>query len=411
MSRLLRHFRDERGQSIIVIAVLSVVFVGLLALVLDVGSWYRDQRKARNVADASALAGLGGLPIKATAASLANTYAANNGGTLVDPSPCTGTIVNNVCFPPDGVTVQVRSRVNLHTFISNAFGAPGIPDNARQRATARLIATTQVNKARPFVFSYANKYLSGSFCGHPGVPCTGPSYVGTFSLGSSGEEDEGSSPDGFGLACLNAAQCPTVGGGDIGLRGGSTSSASISEEEGGVNCLRSVWTSWVKDGYPGTLSIPGQYPRCSGGEEPRATFKCDGTVSTGGVTLTQKSIWNYNKSTENCKNKDAVNSLYRASGCASDPTNLEIYVLVVGPHGHDDIGTLGAEEEEGGKYNAIAWASFCVTGPVPKFGGTGSSAVNQISGYFDAVDAGGPIVGCTDGPTGCFYGVGTAALQ
>ena len=54
--------RSERGQA----AVLTVVFIagllGALAMVLDVGSWFRAQRATQSAADAAALAGAQELP-------------------------------------------------------------------------------------------------------------------------------------------------------------------------------------------------------------------------------------------------------------------------------------------------------------------------------------------------------------
>ena len=56
----MNRLRNERGQA----AVLSVVFIaallGAIALVLDVGSWFRAQRATQSAADAAALAGSSG---------------------------------------------------------------------------------------------------------------------------------------------------------------------------------------------------------------------------------------------------------------------------------------------------------------------------------------------------------------
>ena len=58
----MNRLRSEAGQA----AVLSVVFMaallGAVALVLDVGSWYRAQRNLQSDADAAALAGAQELP-------------------------------------------------------------------------------------------------------------------------------------------------------------------------------------------------------------------------------------------------------------------------------------------------------------------------------------------------------------
>ncbi len=49
--------RSEKGQNIILVAILMLVFIGLLALVLDGGMAFAKRREAQNAADAGALAG------------------------------------------------------------------------------------------------------------------------------------------------------------------------------------------------------------------------------------------------------------------------------------------------------------------------------------------------------------------
>ena len=49
--------RNQKGQSMVVSIVFLTVLMGMSALVIDVGSWYRAHRAAQSTADASALAG------------------------------------------------------------------------------------------------------------------------------------------------------------------------------------------------------------------------------------------------------------------------------------------------------------------------------------------------------------------
>ena len=77
----MNRLRSERGQA----AVLSVVFLaallGAVAMVLDVGSWFREQRATQSAADAAALAGAQALPESTgTSSALATQYLAKNGG-------------------------------------------------------------------------------------------------------------------------------------------------------------------------------------------------------------------------------------------------------------------------------------------------------------------------------------------
>ena len=49
--------RDERGQAFVLVVASLVVLLGMAALGIDVGSWYKAQRHDQAVADAAALAG------------------------------------------------------------------------------------------------------------------------------------------------------------------------------------------------------------------------------------------------------------------------------------------------------------------------------------------------------------------
>ena len=72
---------NQRGQSLVLTLVFLTVLAGSAAIVLDVGSWYRADRKLQANADAAALAGAQALPAspgEAKAAALA--YAGTNDG-------------------------------------------------------------------------------------------------------------------------------------------------------------------------------------------------------------------------------------------------------------------------------------------------------------------------------------------
>jgi uncharacterized membrane protein len=68
--------REERGQTFVITAIFMLMLVGMSALVLDVGSWFREKRQLQSTADAAALAGAQVLPTDwSTAKSLALEYA------------------------------------------------------------------------------------------------------------------------------------------------------------------------------------------------------------------------------------------------------------------------------------------------------------------------------------------------
>jgi len=75
--------RNQTGQATVLTLVFLTVLLGMAALVLDVGSWYRADRDTQSTADSAALAGAQALPDStANASSLASSYASKNGGGL-----------------------------------------------------------------------------------------------------------------------------------------------------------------------------------------------------------------------------------------------------------------------------------------------------------------------------------------
>ncbi len=62
MKALVRRTRGESGQALVFVVVVLFVLVGMAALVIDGGSWYRAQRQLQRAADAAALAGAQELP-------------------------------------------------------------------------------------------------------------------------------------------------------------------------------------------------------------------------------------------------------------------------------------------------------------------------------------------------------------
>ena len=80
----LKHLRrDQRGQAFVVTTLMIASLLGLTALVLDVGSWFRAHRQLQATADAAALAGAQELPDNpGNASSLANDYATKNTSAL-----------------------------------------------------------------------------------------------------------------------------------------------------------------------------------------------------------------------------------------------------------------------------------------------------------------------------------------
>ncbi len=121
MSR--NHSLSERGQSIVIIALLMFVLIGISALVLDGGLGYANRRQAQNAADAAALAGadvLCGGGSEADARAMAKDYVVQNEGLLPDDADI-------VIYDGD---ITVTANVTHPTFFAGIFGSEDIVASA-----------------------------------------------------------------------------------------------------------------------------------------------------------------------------------------------------------------------------------------------------------------------------------------
>jgi hypothetical protein len=159
MSRM----RDERGQAIVVTVVFLATLVGMAALVLDVGTWYRSQRDLQAVADSAALAGAQALPANpGLAGVLAAQYSANNGG----PVPQVSFTSKNL--PNDTITVHVQRTEP--GFFAKIFSIDSV--NIGSKATARTGTVGSAQYAAPFGIDHRQPELQ---CLPD--PCTNPTSL------------------------------------------------------------------------------------------------------------------------------------------------------------------------------------------------------------------------------------------
>jgi hypothetical protein len=132
--------RNQDGQAIVVTVVFLTLLMGMAALVIDVGTWYRSQRDLQAVADAAALAGAQALPDDpAQAAVLAAQYAAANGG----PTPQVTFTTTNL--PNDTISVHVQRTEP--GFFSKVFSIDSV--NIGSKATARTGTVSAAQYAAP----------------------------------------------------------------------------------------------------------------------------------------------------------------------------------------------------------------------------------------------------------------------
>jgi hypothetical protein len=141
--------RDQRGQTLVLSVVFLTVIMGMGAMSLDVGSWYRAKRAAQVAADAAALAGAQALPENpAQAASLALEYAAKN-----YHSEDVSVLLLGHQVPND--TVSVRVEAPAPGFFSRLFGIHSVRVGAEAAARAgdpgeaRYVAPIVVDEEHP----------------------------------------------------------------------------------------------------------------------------------------------------------------------------------------------------------------------------------------------------------------------
>ena len=207
---------DQSGQALVLTVVFLVSLLGMAALVLDVGSWYRSKRQLQSTADAAALAGAQALPDTAGSASgLANQYATANAPDLASAD---FSISSNI-VPNDRITVHVTRPAP--GFFAKVFGINSVQVGAT--ATAQTEGMSQAKYVAPIVVNKQHPLLAGAGC-----PCLDQKT--TIPLGKAG------APGAFDLINLD------------GSRGGT-----------GQDTL----ASWLLSGYQNSLGLGG-YPSDTG---------------------------------------------------------------------------------------------------------------------------------------------------
>ena len=129
-------YRRERGQAALLTVLFLVVLCGMAAAVLDVGSWYREDRDLQATMDAAALAGAQALPEDpGEAGALADQYATKNGGGL-DTTEVTRTAIEND-------TIKVTGSRPAPGFFSKLFGIDSVTVNATAKARTGVLASAR----------------------------------------------------------------------------------------------------------------------------------------------------------------------------------------------------------------------------------------------------------------------------
>jgi Flp pilus assembly protein TadG len=182
-------FRREDGQVAVMSALCLVALIGMAGFVLDVGSWFREQRAVQATVDAAALAGAQDLPDTSVSNNSATTYANNNGGIAGATITFTSTYATN-----DTIKIaQARPTTGL---FSKLFGISTVTVHAH--AAAVTAVPVEAMYIAPIAVNIDNAKLSG-----PGCPCFG--NPATLPLGKTG------APGSFTMLDLTPDSTGTVG--------------------------------------------------------------------------------------------------------------------------------------------------------------------------------------------------------
>ena len=126
--------RAERGQTLVILALVITVLMLMAGLAVDVGMAYNERRDLQNAADAAALAGAQALcdgQDHGAASAVATTVGTANGATDVDPQPTTVT---------ERRRMSVTTSGEAETFFFRLVGIDSVPVSAQAQAECSCAA-------------------------------------------------------------------------------------------------------------------------------------------------------------------------------------------------------------------------------------------------------------------------------
>jgi Putative Flp pilus-assembly TadE/G-like len=217
--------KDDRGASLVMIVFMFGAFLGAMALVVDLGSWFRAQRNVQAAADAAVLAGAQDLPNIATARSTAITYANNNASGLTSPNPTF----------PDSSTIDIKLDKDVPEYFAHVLGIGGATVSAHARAVVGSPGTAK--NALPIGIK------STVACATSSTGCFGAAKTLVFDDTNTTTFGSNST---FGLLDFQP--------GDVG-----TTSSNCSGNVG-----EGTQATWISGGFNGTLSINRYYGATTG---------------------------------------------------------------------------------------------------------------------------------------------------
>ena len=279
----IRKFSSERGQSLVLVALLFLAFAAILALVLDGGSAYAARRQAQNAADAGALAGASYMCEHRDASGGVNKavqFAVSNGA--VNPPA----VVANL----NTGSVVVTATVQKDTFFAGLIGVSQVSPRAVAEARCRPPVGMGI---LPVAWSCRETVVEGEIL--PGLGCAqkfgdSNTYILMDSVKVVGKQCKGKNIDPDDPACytqndlmcdqllddngngsIDSIEFTTITTGTIDcdlnndginelMAGGARSWLDLNGGGGGANEL----TNWIKNGFPDPISPHTWLPEESG---------------------------------------------------------------------------------------------------------------------------------------------------
>jgi Putative Flp pilus-assembly TadE/G-like len=151
MKLLLARIRCDSGQAFVFVAFTLMVLVGMAALVIDGGSWYRAQRHLQTAADAAALAGAQELPTDQTSATtVAHDYAQRNYAGIPAPT---------VSFPDPG-TIDVAATATAPGIFARIYGSAFDEVDISSHAQAKVLAPLELKNVAPIAVQNTQEKLA-----------------------------------------------------------------------------------------------------------------------------------------------------------------------------------------------------------------------------------------------------------
>jgi hypothetical protein len=147
----MNRLRSDAGQAAVLTVVFITALLGAVALVLDVGSWFRAQRATQSAADAAALAAAQELPEDTgTASGLVTQYLTSNGGGVGEYNFSSSKLAND--------TVNVKVTRQAPGVFSKLFGIDSV--NVHAHASARSGSMDRAQYAAPIAVDRRHPLLN-----------------------------------------------------------------------------------------------------------------------------------------------------------------------------------------------------------------------------------------------------------